>query len=99
MRWMFAELFLCRVNRIRERVARKHQADHDGKRARAEAAARMSMGDRREIVAGCKDARKQAVRMPLAAQGMHEIPAHGTYAHHQPAAFAVVHAPRTFAAP
>src|SRR6266849_7777288 len=98
MGWMFAELFLCRVNGVLERAAHKQQADHDGKRAGAEAAARMSMGDRREIVAGCKDARNQAVWMALAAEGMRVIHAHGSHAHHAAAAFAVVHGPRHFAA-
>src|ERR1700687_4306411 len=58
----------------------------------------MSMGDRREFVAGCKDARKQAVRMALGAEGMREIHAHGSYAHCAAAAFAVVRGPRHFAA-
>src|SRR5260370_35848205 len=58
----------------------------------------MSMGDRGEIVAGCKDARHQAVWMALAAQGMRVIHAHGSHAHHSAAAFAVVGGARRFAA-
>src|SRR5713101_1353185 len=58
----------------------------------------MSMGDGREIVAGCKDARNQALWMALAAEGMRVIHAHGSHAHHPAAAFAVVHGPRHFAA-
>src|SRR6266852_3324080 len=80
MGWMSVEFFLSRVNSVLERVARKQQADHDGKRARGEAAARMPMGDGREIAAGCKDVRKQTVWMAFAAQGMREIHAHGSHA-------------------
>src|SRR5260370_16641545 len=98
MGWMFAELFLCRVNGVLERAAHEQQADHDGKRAGAEAAARMPMGDGREIAAGCKDVRKQTVWMALAAQGMREVHAHGGHAHHSAAAFAVVGGARRFAA-
>src|SRR5216684_4264833 len=98
MGWMFAELFLCRVNGVLERAAHEQQADHDGKRAGAEAAARMSMGDGREIAAGCKDVRKQTVWMAFAAQGMREIHAHGSDSHHSAAAFAVVGGARRFAA-
>src|SRR5258708_32583242 len=58
----------------------------------------MSMGDRGEIVAGCKNARKQAAWFALAAHGMREIHAHGSHAHHSAAAFAVVRGPRHFAA-
>src|SRR6266704_258835 len=94
MGWMFAELFFCRVNGFGERLAHKRQADDDGKRPRAETAARMSVSDRGEIAAGCKDIRKQAAWITLAAQRMREVHAHGGHAHHSAAAFAVVHGPR-----
>src|SRR6266849_2691410 len=98
MGWMSVEFFLSRVNGVLERVARKQQADHDGKRARGEAAARMPMGDGREIAAGCKDVRQQTVWMAFAAQGMREIHAHGSHEHHSAAAFAVVGGARRSAA-
>src|SRR5260370_20803804 len=91
MGWMLAELFFCRVNGFGERLAHKRQADDDGKRPRAETAARMSVSDRGEIAAGCKDIRKQAVWITLAAQRAREAHAHGGHAHHSAAAFAVVH--------
>src|SRR5260370_35178309 len=94
MGWMLAELFFCRVNGFGERLAHKRQADDDGKRPRAETAARMSVSDRGEIAAGCKDIRKQAVWITLAAQRVREIHAHGGHAHHSAAAFAVVHGSR-----
>src|SRR5260370_2887727 len=94
MGWMLAELFFCRVNGFGERLAHKRQADDDGKRPRGEAAARMSVSDRGEIAAGCKDIRKQAVWITLAAQRVREVHAHGGHAHHSAAAFAVVHGSR-----
>ena len=94
---MLAVLFFCRVNSVDEGYTVKNQADHDGKRPRTEESAGMSMGDRGEISAGCKNVRRHAAGSMFAAQGMREVHAYGGYTHHSAAAFAVVGGPRHFA--
>ena len=63
--FMVAEFFFRRVNRLLERAARQDQTDDDGEHAGAEAPARMSMGDGRQIAARPEDAGDQPVLFAL----------------------------------
>src|SRR5260370_9788286 len=98
MGWMFAKLFLRGVSGIRQRGAHKHQTDNQSKDARGEATARMSVGKRRKIAAGCKNARMEAVCTALATMGSREVHTDRSCAHYAAAAFAVVQGSRRFAA-
>ena len=96
--FVVAELLLRRVHRVFEGAARQDQTDDDGEHPRAQAAARMSMCDGRQIAAGREDAGNQPVLVALAAQRMREIHAHRCDAHYAAASLAVVCGPRDFAA-